>query len=83
MVDRYDYTSNVFANSQRHQLGKHDGVEFNCDQCERKYTTKTNLQTHKQVKHEWKKYLCGECNTECSPPSKLSRHKAEVHKLLI
>ncbi len=42
---------------------KHEGVSYDCDQCDGVFTGKYVLTNHKQSKHEGLKYECNQCDS--------------------
>ena len=53
---------------------------FNCDQCEIKFTQKRSLIRHIQSKHEGAKYACNQCDQQFARQSDLRRHTQSVHE---
>ena len=45
-----------------HKSVVHDGFRFECDKCDRKYTSKTMLNMHIETVHERNRYECEFCN---------------------
>ena len=54
----------------------HEGINYQCDQCDYKATKKINLKRHKRVVHEGIKYKCDQCDKFIS---NLNQHKLSVH----
>jgi len=62
------------------QFDKNTTREFECDQCESKYTHPSNLRRHILSKHEGIKYDCNQCDQKYSDSSSLSHHVKSKHK---
>ena len=58
----------------------HKVVRYNCEQCEYKSTTKSNLKSHKLTKHEGVKYNCDQCEYKATTKGNLKRHKLSKHE---
>jgi len=61
------------------KMGLNDSSRFSCDQCDRDYSTKSNLQSHVHSKHEGRRYYCDECDYDAGATAKLSQHKSRFH----
>ena len=53
----------------------HEGVTYDCDQCEYQATTKGHLTTHKQSRHVGIRYNCDQCNGTFNKKSIMVHHK--------
>ena len=67
----------------RHIASVHDGVKFQCDQCDYKTTDSRYLKQHKASEHEVKltihegvRFPCDQCDYEATTSSSLKQHKA-------
>ena len=58
----------------------HAGGMFDCQQCQKKFTTKGNLKTHFQSEHEGVKYACNQCDYQATQQSSLSIHIKSKHE---
>ena len=73
---------NFFQQSHyaRHMKG-HNGIkEFNCDQCDKAYTSGTSLSQHIDVVHKGKKsFACNECGHYFGRRGSLKAHILQIH----
>ena len=58
----------------------HEGVNFQCNQCESKFTHQGILKRHKMSVHEGVKYLCNQCDSKFTRQDSLKKHKISVHQ---
>ena len=61
----------------------HDGVKYNCEQCDYKANQKGNLQQHVKSVHKGVKYSCERCYYEATKKVFLQRHVASNHERVI
>ena len=59
---------------------KHEGVRYECDECDYKAITRGYLTTHKQSIHEGLRYECDECDNKFITRISLARHKQSIHE---
>ena len=50
------------------------GHSFQCPDCDKNYTHKTNLQDHIRTIHKGEKITCTECDYKATNKSNISRH---------
>ena len=58
------YLASTQKSSTRHIQTKHEGVMYDCDQCDQQFTRKSSLTLHIQSKHEGVKYDCNQCSAK-------------------
>ena len=65
----------------RHMQAVHEGLRYNCDQCEYKAIRQSSLTSHIQAVHEGVRYKCDQCEYSVKPEcaGHLNRHKKTVH----
>ena len=68
--------------SSKHSLPKmeHEGVKYDCDQCDYQSQRKHRMIEHIQSKHEGVKFSCGECDKQFSQKESLTDHIKFVHQ---
>ena len=63
-----------------HKKIVHEGVKYDCDQCNYKATQKSDLRKHIQSKHIGMKYACGQCDYRATTQSNLTAHIHSKHE---
>ena len=63
-----------------HQRSEHEGVTYDCDQCDYNATQQIHLAQHKQCKHEGVKYKFDQCDYEGTSQFIMRRHKKAEHE---
>ena len=64
----------------KHKKAFHEGVTYNCNQCDYKSALKANLKRHIETKHEdIKKFACNFCEYRCFLKTDLQRHMKKKH----
>ena len=53
--------------------------DYDCDQCDHKYTQNGALKKHKQSVHEGLRYECDQCEYRATDKESLKRHKRSKH----
>ena len=56
------------------------GSKYECEQCDKIYTTKAGLALHKKSYHEGLKYTCDECDFQTTQQSNLKVHIRNKHE---
>ena len=56
------------------------GSKYECEQCDKIYTTRLGLDLHKKSFHEGLKYTCDECDYQASQQSNLKVHIRNKHE---
>ena len=64
-----------------HIQSAHEGVRFQCDECDYVATTAGRLKVHKKAKHEGILFYCDLCEHSTGRRSDLKRHKKTRHKV--
>ena len=54
--------------------------QFECEPCQKMFTSKTGLNYHTESVHQGVKYACDQCNYKASTQSNLSRHIQSKHE---
>ena len=63
-----------------HKEAVHDGVRYNCPQCEHPCTTRSNLRRHIEKKHDrQRQHPCDSCSYAAGNEIQLKQHMDEVH----
>jgi len=70
---------NTFGSLKVHKAQIHEGVNYPCDQCDYKGTSKYHLNRHTQSIHEGKRHPCDKCDKDYNDASALNYHKKVVH----
>ena len=60
---------------------RHEGLTFDCDQCDFKGASSGSLSRHTASIHEHRKFYCTTCDYKCSDSTLLKRHVISKHKL--
>ena len=63
-----------------HIQTKHEGVRYDCDQCDYQATQQGNLTVHIQTKHEGVRYACDQCDQQFTRKSSLTSHNQSKHE---
>ena len=63
-----------------HTKFKHEGVYYDCNQCDYQATTQGNLTQHIHSKHEGVKYACNQCDKQFTQQSNLRTHIQSIHE---
>ena len=64
----------------RHKQAVHEGVTYDCNQCDYKATLKANLKAHIESKHEGiRKFACNFCDYRYSAKHNLKNHLKNIH----
>ena len=50
----------------QHKESQHEGVRYNCDQCDYQAEPKSTLKLHKESKHEGVSYCCDKCDFQAT-----------------
>ena len=66
-------------NQSRHQKSIHQGMTYNCDQCDQSFTRAGSLQRHEKSVHGGLRFECTICNKTFTQKSGLDYHKKTVH----
>ena len=61
-------------------MTKHEGVKYNCDQCDEEFTEQGNLKRHKLTKHEGIRYDCDQCEARFYDQNTLKKHQLTKHE---
>ena len=62
-----------------HKEAVHDGVRYNCPQCDHPCTTRSNLRRHIEKKHDNQRHPCDSCSFTSGNETQLKQHMDEVH----
>ena len=66
-------------NLYKHKASRHQNVTFDCDECNKSYTSKSTLKAHNKSQHEGvPAHKCDECNYRWNSGS-LTEHKRIYH----
>jgi predicted RNA-binding Zn-ribbon protein involved in translation (DUF1610 family) len=65
-----------------HIQSKHQGIRYDCDQCDYRANTKSVLTIHQQSKHEGIRYDCDQCDYRATQQSHLTRHRQSQHEVV-
>ena len=68
------------AKNNRVSVSRVDGVKYDCNQCNKQFTTLSNLKTHIQAKHEGVKYACNQCDYQATQQNSLKTHIQSKHE---
>ncbi|PNS16203.1 hypothetical protein CAC42_1966 [Sphaceloma murrayae] len=61
---------------------RHNPKEFNCENCDKVFTTQNQLKTHVNAVHKKQKHFkCPDCDYACDDSSNMSSHKRKQHQL--
>ena len=60
-------------------MSVHEGVKYQCFQCDSKFTLKGSLKKHKLSVHEGVKYPCNQCDSQYSSKKKMMNHFKSKH----
>jgi len=70
-----DKSYSDYSGLRNHRQAVHEGVTYDCRQCDYKATLKANLKIHIESKHEGiKKFACSFCDNRYSSKQKLKYH---------
>ncbi|CAH8593079.1 unnamed protein product [Schistosoma intercalatum] len=58
----------------------HEGMNYPCGQCDRKFACKSNLTQHIQVFHNRIRYPCVQCDKTFTSKSHLNKHVKSIHE---
>lgn len=58
----------------------HDGIKYDCEQCDFRATEKGSLAWHVANVHERTKYDCKQCDFKTSKKSSFVNHVANIHQ---
>ena len=64
---------------KNHIKSVHEGVKYDCDQCEKQYTEKGNLTRHVKSTHNSVKHACDYCQIPFTIKGNLDRHIQKMH----
>ena len=82
--DVCEYVGNA-KNLYQHKQNKHEQKQMSCNNCEKKFTTKSNLNRHIKKDHEFqehKSHVCSSCGKQLSSKQKLYYTFLEYENLL-
>lgn len=65
---------------QTHIKSVHEGLKFQCPQCEHKATRERNLHMHIKSVHEGLKFQCPHCDHKATQNSSLKEHIKSIHE---
>ena len=68
-----------FSSLARHKHSKHDGVSYDCNQCDCQATQQSSLARHKLSKHDGVRYDCDQCDYQATQHSSQTTHKQSKH----
>ena len=77
--EKCDHITKDSHSNRRHQLYKHGKRQFLCDQCDKKFFTKTNLQSHVETFHENTTKDCEQCDFKGKTLQRLKFHIKKRH----
>ena len=63
----------------RHVRSMHEGLKYQCRQCDYKATQLDNLRTHEKSKHDGVRFNCKQCDQEFTLSGNLRKHLKRVH----
>ena len=66
-------------NLRRHINSVHDGVRYECQQCDHKATDPSTLRRHIKSVHDSVRYECQQCDHKATRPAHLRQHIKSVH----
>ena len=69
----------LVANLKRHVEATHNGVSYNCNQCDYSNKRQDSLKTHVDFVHEGIRYPCDQCDYQGVRNSKLAAHIKKMH----
>ena len=61
-------------------MTKHEGVKYNCDQCDAEFSEQGNLKRHKLTKHDGIRYDCNQCEARFYDQNTLKKHQLTKHE---
>ena len=64
-------------------MSVHDGVQYQCNQCDYKAGWQGDLKMHRMSDHECVKYQCILCDSKFSSQGNLKKHKMSIHEGVI
>ena len=64
----------------RHIKSTHEGVKYNCEQCDFQASRQDHLRRHMMVKHGGLKYVCQKCDKQFCKQKSLKIHVQSVHE---
>ena len=79
MCFKVDISKRLLPNLSYHKRAKHEGVIFQCEECDYRVTSKYSLAQHRRALHEKIKYPCDTCNYESTRKSNLAKHQRLMH----
>ena len=69
-------------NLQFHKQIVHEGIRYECNECDFKATLMKHLKNHTESVHKGVRYNCNECDLKASGKGTLNRHVKNQHKQL-
>ena len=64
----------------KHKASRHQNVTFDCDECDKSYTSKSTLKAHNKSQHEGvPAHKYDDCNYTCNNTGNLTEHKRTYH----
>ena len=75
-----NYKSRQERDLIQHKKSVHEGVKYDCDQCDHKATCQAHLIQHQKSVHEGVKYNCFQCDYKANYHTDLIKHKNTVHE---
>ncbi len=79
-----DLTFKTAMGSIYHRRSVHEEVKFDCLQCDKQFSQKSNLKTHIQSKHEnLRRYECYLCEFSSKQNKTLKAHFKRLHKMRV
>ena len=66
----------------KHKEVKHEGIRFNCDQCDSVFSSKYNMEVHKKTLHGECSFVCDPCDYKGSTENHFKRHKKSGRHVL-
>ena len=73
--------SNSKASLAQHKRTGHEGITYQCSECDHQSTSKGYLVEHKRAVYEGVKYQCSECDHKYISKENLTTHKRARHVL--
>ena len=71
--------TNIQIKSESHMQKNSEG-KSDCNQCERKFSSKSNLNSHIKSKHEGIKYTCDQCEFKATKSYYIKSHIQQIHE---